>query len=142
VKTTTTTTLASGCDGEPAAPTFASIDCRLRALLARVTAESGLDGFQSKLIQNLSKAKAGEEAGDSTCTASDLKHTRRRLKQAIRSLIQYTHHLRALRARKKLPGALRSELLADGNSIAGDAKSLGRTVQCPADAVVRTSGAD
>src|SRR5262245_14986305 len=110
--TTTTTTLASGCDRERAVPTFASIDCRLRALLDQVTAESSLDGFQSKLVRNLSKARDGEEASDGACTTSDLKHTRRRLKQAIRSMIQYGHHLQNLRARKKLPAALRTELVA------------------------------
>ena len=131
--TTTTTTVASVCEGEPAAPTFASIDCRLVALLARVTAESDLGVFRTKLVENLSKAKDAEEAGDSACTTSDLKRTRQRLKQTIRDLIEYAHHLQTLRARKKLPGALRADLLAEGAPITSDAKSLKRTVQCPAD---------
>jgi len=44
------------------------------------------------------------------------------------------HHLQTLRARKKLPGALRTNLLAAGNPITDDAESLKRTVQCPAGA--------
>ena len=47
---------------------------------------------------------------------------------------EYAHHLQTLRARKKLPGALRTDLLAAGTPITDDAKSLKRTVQCPADA--------
>jgi hypothetical protein len=98
------------------------------------TTESDLGASGPKLVQNLSNAKAAEEAGVSACAASDLKHARRGLKQAIRDMIEYAHHLQTLRARKKLPGALRTDLLAAGNPITDDAKSLKRTVQCPADA--------
>jgi len=99
-----------------------------------VTTESDLGASGPKLVQNLSKAKDAEEAGGSACAASDLKHAHRGLKQAVLDMIDYAHHLQTLRARKKLPGALRTDLLAAGNSITDDAKSLKRTVQCPADA--------
>jgi hypothetical protein len=99
-----------------------------------VTAESDLGAFAPKLVQNLSKAKDDEKAGDSACATSDLKHARQRLKQTTRDMIEYGHHLQTLRARKKLPGALRTDLLAAGTPITDDAKSLKRTVQCPADA--------
>jgi hypothetical protein len=134
VPTTTTTLPAGDCGSEPAAATFASIDCRLVALLARVTTESDLGASGPKLVQNLSKAKDAEEAGGSACAASNLKVARQRLKQAIRDMIEYAHHLQTIRARKKLPGALRTDLLAAGNPITDAAKSLKRTVQCPADA--------
>ncbi len=49
-------------------------------------------------------------------------------------MIQFAHHLKTLRARKKLPGTLRADLLAEGNPITDDVKSLKRTVRCPADA--------
>ena len=98
------------------------------------TTESDLGTSGPKLVQNLSKAKAAEEAGASACAASDLKHARQGLKEAIRDMIEYAHHLQTLRARKKLPGALRTDLLDAGNPITDDVKSLKRTVQCPADA--------
>ena len=97
-----------------------------------MTTESDLGASGPKLVQNLSKAKAAEEAGASACAASDLKHARQGLKEAIRDMIEYAHHLQTLRARKKLPGALRTDLLAAGNPITDDAKSLKLTVQCPA----------
>src|SRR5262249_1525264 len=123
------------CGSEPPAATFASIDCRLVALLARVsTAESNLGASGPKLVQNLSKAKDAEEAGASACAASNLKGARQRLKQADGAMWQDAHHLQTLRARKRLPGALRTDLLAAGNPIKDDVKSLKRTVQCPADA--------
>ena len=122
------------CASEPAAATFASIDCRLIALLARVTAESSLGASGPKLVKNLSRAKEAEEAGGSACAASDPKHARKRLKQVIRDMIQYAHHLQTNRARKQMPGAVRTDLLAAGTPIADDVKSLQGTVQCPADA--------
>ena len=99
-----------------------------------MTGEPDLGASGPKLVQNLSSAKDAEEAGAKACAASDLKRARQRLKQAIQDMIEYAHHLETLRARKKLPGALRTDLLAAGNPITDDAKSLKRTVQCPADA--------
>ena len=98
------------------------------------TAESDLGTSGPKLVQNVSSAKAAEEAGASACAASDLKHASHGLRQAIRDMIEYAHHLQTLRARKTLPDALRTDLLAAGNPITDDAKSLKRNVQCPADA--------
>ncbi|HYV58472.1 MAG TPA: hypothetical protein VFA62_00220 [Acidimicrobiia bacterium] len=98
------------------------------------TSESDLGDSGPKLVQNLSNAKTAEEAGGSACAASDLKHAHQGLKQAIRNMIEYAHHLQTPRARKKLPDVPRTDLLAAGNPIADDAKSLKRTVQCPADA--------
>ena len=122
------------CGSEPAAATFASIDCRLIALLARVTAESSLGASGPKLVKNLSRVKESEEAGGAACAASDRKRARKRLKQAVRDMIEYTHHLQTHSAHKKLPGALRTDLLAAGTPITDDVKTLQRTVQCPADA--------
>ena len=98
------------------------------------TTESDLGTSGPKLVQNLSKAKDAEEAGAGACAASNLKLAHQQLKRAIRDMIQYGHHLETLAARKKLPGALRTNLLAAGNPITDDAESLKRTVQCPAGA--------
>src|SRR5262249_60364389 len=117
------------------APAVAATDRRLVPLPARVTTESDLGVSGPKLVQNLSKAKDAEEAGASACAASNLKVARQRLKQAIGDMMQYAHHLQTLRARKRLPGALRTDLLAVGNPITDDAKSLKRMVQCRADAL-------
>ena len=98
------------------------------------TTTPGLAAFGPKLAQNIGKAKDTEEAGAHFCAASDLKHTRQRLKQAIRDLIDYVHRLNGLAARKKLPG-LRQEFVAAGEPIEADLKSLKRAVTCPTDAL-------
>ena len=86
-----------------------------------------------KVAQNVGKAKDNEEAGARFCAASDPKHTRQRLKHAIRALIDYVHRLNGHAARKKLPG-LRPEFVAAAKPIKADLKSLNRAVNCPADA--------
>jgi len=105
------------------------------ALLARLQTTPGLAASGPKLAQNIGKAKDTEEAGAHFCAASDLKHTRRQLKEAIRDLINYVHRLNGLAARKKLPPGLRQEFLAAGEPIEADLKSLMRAVKCPADAL-------
>jgi len=131
--TTTTTTLPSdNCDNEPVAPTFASIDCRLVALLARIDTTPGLGAFVPKLTQNVGDARDDVEAGVQFCAASDLKRTRQRLKQAGREMIAYVHRLNGHAARKKLPG-LRHEFVAAGEPIKADLGNLKRAVNCPAD---------
>lgn len=134
VPTTTTTLPAGDCDIEPVAATFASIDCRLVALLGLVNTTPGLAAFGPKLAQNLTKAKDGEKASGTACAASNLKPARQGLKQAIRDMIQYGHHLKTLRARKKLPAGVREDLLAAGDPIAADVKTLKGAVRCPDDA--------
>ena len=104
------------------------------ALLARLQTTPGLASFGPKLAQNIAKAKDTEEAGAHFCAASDQKHTRQQLKQAIRDLINYVHRLNGLAARKKLSG-LRQEFIAAVEPIEADLKSLMRAVHCPADAL-------
>src|SRR5262249_24943164 len=52
--TTTTTTIPVGCT---VAPTFASIDCRLRALLDDTSAASDLGSLQQGLVKTLTAAR-------------------------------------------------------------------------------------
>ncbi len=67
------------------------------------------------------------------CNASgNVKHTKKRLQQAAKALSQYAHRLAGLPARKKLDGALRTELLNAGRAIIPDVRTLRSQVQCPA----------
>jgi hypothetical protein len=128
---TTTTTLPGAC--EPA-PTFSSLDCRLGALLAQIDGETGLDPIRPKLVQSLSRARSAVEAAQGACASSQLRSARRRLKTAMRDMIQYTHHLSTLVARKRVPAVLRNALLAAGDPIEADLRILKSGLQCPDDA--------
>ena len=127
----TTTTLPGACE---TAPTFNSLDCRLAALRAQIDGETGLDPIRPKLVQSLSRARSAVEAAEGACASSQLKSPRRRLKTAVRDMIQYTHHLSTLVARKRVPAALRNALVAAGDPIEADLRILKSGLQCPADA--------
>src|SRR5262249_52739120 len=132
--TTTTTTLV-GCDGIPDGPTFASIDCRLIALLARVNAASELEDFGPKLAHSVDKARQRNLDGQSSCLIPKLKKTKKRLQQAGTALTQYTHRLNGLAARKRLDDAVRTTFLEAGGPIERDVTTLRGVVACPGDAM-------
>jgi hypothetical protein len=133
VPATTTTTLA-GCLGVPDGPTFASVICRLEALLGRVNAESRLGAFGPKLAHTLTKGRDRATDARTLCAAGNAKKPKTRLKQVGRALIQYVHRLAGLPARKKLDDGLRRELLGAGKSIEPDVGTLRKNLHCPADA--------
>ena len=130
----TTTTTLPGCVGTSDGPTFASVICRIEALLARVNAESRLGAFQSKLAHTLTKGRDRATAARDLCRASNAKKSKNRLRQVGRALIQYVHRLAGLPARKKLDDALRNDFLGAGKAIQPDAGTLRTNLRCPADA--------
>lgn len=115
-------------------PTFASIDCRLDALLAHVSPGPALGDFAPKLAHNVEKAKGREVDAESFCRASNLKKTRKRLQQAAKALTLYVHRLNGLAARKKLDAAVRQGFVEEGTPIQQGMKTLRGAVRCPDDA--------
>ena len=130
---TTTTTLVSTCV-EPGEPRFPSIRCRLVALRSATDAAAALGDLRTKLDQPLGKAIDDTSTAQSFCASKDTKHARQRLKQTIRQLIQYSHRLRGLKARKTAPEAIREPLATQADTIKGDATTLRRALACPTDA--------
>ena len=132
--TTTTTTLPAGsCGSEPATATFASIDCRLDALLTDLNAAPGLGAFGPKLVKNVQTAKARKLAAEGSCRASNTKKVKKQLQQSAKALTQYAHRLNGLSARKKI-ASLRQRFLDEAAPIQSDLKTLRGSVRCPGDA--------
>jgi hypothetical protein len=129
--TTTTTLPAGACDGIPSGPTFASIGCRLDALLADVQAETQLGNIQAKLVKALQTAKDRLTDAEAKCVASDAKHAKKRLQQTATKLVQFSHRLRSNSTRKKVPEAVREPLATRADRIQGDAKTFRGTLACP-----------
>jgi len=129
--TTTTTLPAGACDGIPSGPTFASIGCRLDALLADVQAETQLGNIQAKLVKALQTAKDRLTDAEAKCVASDAKHAKKRLQQTATKLVQFSHRLRSNSTRKKVPEAVREPLATRADRIQGDAKTLRGMLACP-----------
>ena len=132
--TTTTTMLPAGsCGSEPATATFASIDCRLDALLTDLNAAPGLGAFGPKLVKNVQTAKARKLAAEGSCRASNTKKVKKQLQQSAKALTQYAHRLNGLSARKKI-ASLRQRFLDEAAPIQSDLKTLRGSVRCPGDA--------
>ena len=133
-RTTTTTTTLAGCDGIVAGPTFASIGCRLEALLADVNAESALGKFAPMLAHNVDEARLRKVDAEGFCRASNVKKTKKRLQQAAKELQLYVHRLNGLAARKKLDPAVRQLFVDEGTPIQRDLRTLRGALRCPDDA--------
>jgi len=139
--TTSTTTTLGGCAGEPVAPTFASLNCRLADLILATQAESALGRLQGKLVRAAQKAKSRKEAAEAGCETGNAKKAGRQLKKVVRKLIQFSHRLRARSARRKVPEEIREPLAASADAIQADAKTLRETLSCGADAEAFIAGA-
>jgi exonuclease VII small subunit len=134
--TTTTTIPPPECAAVPIAPRFASLACRVAALLARMKEETGLGVFQPKLIHSVEKAQASLDDAAMLCATSAkvTKKAKKRLQQAAKAVSQCVHRLSGLAARKKLDEVLREQLIDAATPIGADMKTLRGTLDCPADA--------
>ena len=93
-------TLPPDCAAVPAGSTFASPACRTAALLAQVTASTGLGRQQAKLRQRLEKATALREQAVTACREPKLRRTRKRLARAVKQIFD-AHENRPAPARVK-----------------------------------------
>ncbi len=131
--TTTTTQPATACEGVPAGPTFVSIDCRLVVLIADVQGASALGALQTKLLDQLQKAKMHKEQAEVLCRQASKRRTRNALRPAINKLSQFLATLGARKA-KTIPSALKDSLRTSAAAIRSDMQVLQRALQCPQDA--------
>jgi hypothetical protein len=126
--TTTSTSLPPACTDEVS---FDSANCRLDELAAAVAGEPALGGLGAKLGVALNKADSSVNLGNEQCDAGDAKTAGKRLKKAIRRMIQYGHRLRSLKARKTVPEEVRTPLVDEGAAIQQDLEALRKQLVCP-----------
>jgi hypothetical protein len=129
---TSSTTLQTGCGGVPDGPTFASIDCRLAALITAVQSEPQLGKQQSKLDKAAQTAKAREEAAAGACGTGNAKKSGKQLKKVVGKLTQFSHRLRSNNSRKNIPEGVREPLAEDADGIQADANTLKGQLSCAA----------
>jgi hypothetical protein len=118
------------CAGVPSGPTFASLNCRLAALIAAVQAEPALGKLQPKLVKAAETAKMRKETAEGFCTQGDAKGAKRQLKKVVRKLIQFSHRLRSNQARKTVDESVREPFAVEGDAIQDDARTLLATPPC------------
>lgn len=125
---TTTTSVPPACTDEVS---FESANCRLDELASAVATEPALGGLATKLGNALAKADGNVNLGDEQCDDGDTKAAGKRLKKAIRRMIQYGHRLRSLKARKTVPEEVRLPLVDEGVAIQQDLEALKQALVCP-----------
>jgi hypothetical protein len=131
----TTTTLPTGCANVPVGPTFASLNCRLAALIAQVAASPDLGTpRQEKISKSLSKAKLRKEGAETKCTESKLQSVKGQLAKAVLRIVGVKKTLGQPAARREVPAALRVELTTTLNALQADLRTLRKSVRCPDDA--------
>jgi hypothetical protein len=131
--TTTTTQAAGGCANEPIGPTFASLNCRLTALIAEVGSDTDLGTLQTKLVDDLQKAKMHKEQAEMLCRQASKRRTKNALRPAINKVSQFFATLGSRKART-IPATVTARLRALADAIRSDMKTLERAVECPQDA--------
>jgi hypothetical protein len=134
-ESTTTSTLPSGCANVPVGPTFASLNCRLAALIAQVAASPDLGTpRQEKISKSLSKAKLRKEGAETKCTESKLLGVKGQLAKAVLRIVGVKKTLGQPAARREVPATLRDELTTALNTLQADLRTLRKSVRCPDDA--------
>jgi hypothetical protein len=108
----------------PSGPTFASLNCRLAALIVAVQVEPALGKLQPKLVKAAEKAKTRKEAAEGFCAQGDAKGVKRQLKKVVRKLIQFSHRLRSNQARKTVDERVREPFALEADAIQNDARTL------------------
>ena len=132
VATSTTSSTQPGlCANVPSGPTFPSIRCRLTALIGATEAASPLEPIQEKLLKALGKGEDRAMEAEQHCAHSRTKQSKSRVKQVVRSLIQYSHRLRSKASRSKYPEEVREPLAQTADAIQQDARTLREALACP-----------
>jgi hypothetical protein len=114
----------------PVGPTFASLNCRLAALIEAVQTDSQLGKQQAKLVKAAQTAKDRKEAGEAKCAAGDAKAAGKQLKKTVTKLTQFSHRLRSNNSRKNIPENVREPLAQTADGIQNDARTLKGGLSC------------
>jgi hypothetical protein len=120
----------AGCDAEPVGPTFASIDCRLAALLSRVGTASELGAVRKRLSGRLKQATTRDRHTESLCSQGKRRRTRKAFRPSLTALARFLKILRSRRARS-VPPPLASELRFAATGVRDDMRTLQRHLVCP-----------
>jgi hypothetical protein len=132
---TTTSTLPAECGSVPTGPSFASLNCRLAALIAQVAVSTDLGGpRQARISNSLAKAKLRKEGAEAKCTGLKTPSVKGQLAKAVLRIVGVKKTLGLPGARREVPPALRDALLATLNALQADLRTLRRNVRCPDDA--------
>ena len=126
--TSTTTLPSAGCG---TVPTFASIGCRVDALLALVRASTELGPLRPTFVSKIGQAQAELAGASASCAAGGRTTARRALERLARRMLIVRSRTRTLRARKTIPPALAARIGDDARDIAAESRAMQGGLECP-----------
>lgn len=107
-----------------AAPTFESIDCRLDALIARLSAATDLGRLRTGLVNAATKAREKKLQAESFDAQGKAKQRRTALRKAVKKLSSFVHKLSSRSSRKIIPAETRQGFIDEANPIVTDLRTL------------------
>ncbi len=125
---TTSSTLAQGC---AAAPTLASVNCRLAALIAAVRASAADARVKEQIARRLERAKRRKERAEAQLGAGRTRQASNMLRVTIRDLIGAARLVKSLRGKRRVPTELRDMVLAGVNGVTGDLNTVRAGLRTP-----------
>ena len=122
--TSTSTTTSTTLPGCAVAPTFASVNCRLGVMIARLEAAPDLGRLQAGLVNAAKQARAKKEQAENFDAQGKAKQRRNALKKAVKKLGSFLHKLASRSSRKVIPAATRQSFVDEATPILNDLRSL------------------
>jgi hypothetical protein len=124
----TTTSLPTGC---PLGASFASIACRVDALLALVRGATDLGPLQRSFVARVGRARHTLDAAADACRAGRSSQARSGLVALERQLTIIGSRTRTNRARSVIPSGLAEEIAGGADDIRVDVRPLVSALACP-----------
>lgn len=125
--TSTTSTTIPGCEG---AVTFASLLCRLDALMAATAAAPTQDlAFRTVSVRYLARARDRVERAAALAERGSGRAAASRLRGAARRLVHFGYRIRSLAGRRALSEDVIAQLADQAAGIAADAEILRKTLR-------------
>lgn len=106
------------------APTFASVECRLDALIDATSRANDVGSPKPALLAGARRAKALTLQAEQSFGAGNARRARNLLRRAIRRLIGFEHRLRTLHAHRVVGTDTRTMLLELAGGIRHDLRLL------------------
>jgi Tol biopolymer transport system component len=130
---TTVTIGGGGGEGCAVQPTFASIECRIRALRSRAVGLGVPPKLQKRLVAPLDAALSKLALARTSCAIPKARRAKSKVGGASRGVGQFARRFKSRPVKKVLADAVRADFMQSAEPVRLDAVALRGLLQCPAD---------
>ena len=112
-------------------PSFVTLRCSLRALMAPADAALAATDLPPGLGRTLARAETALERAEARCADANTRRARSALRSMMRSLSSFRRRLGSLGSRTGIPDEVREPLQASASQVIFDARYLRNFLACP-----------